>query len=165
MCCVVVTHGKDGCEVHRKDGVVKIEPFVANQIDPTGAGDSFLGGFVGGLVHGLVVPDAALMGNLFGSRTVGQIGLSKFDSRLLQRIKDEVQRRKLHSTSWFESGDDDSMSFTKPGGHEEFHGSLPSSKLGLTCSVPGSVEQVTRAPCNGQQQLLVVSVNDNRFKH
>ena len=53
-------------------------------MDPTSAGDSFLGGFVAGLVHGLPVPDAALVGNLFGSLTVSQIGLPKFDSRLLQ---------------------------------------------------------------------------------
>ena len=83
-CCVVVTHGKDGCEVYWKDGEMKIGPFGANQIDPTGAGDSFLGGFVGGLVHGLVVPDAALLGNFFGSLTVAQIGLPRFDLRLLQ---------------------------------------------------------------------------------
>lgn len=83
-CCVVVTHGKDGCTVYWKDGELEIAPFAANQVDPTGAGDSFLGGFVAGLVHGLAVPDAALVGNLFGSLTVGEIGLPKFDSRLLQ---------------------------------------------------------------------------------
>ncbi|KAK8596276.1 hypothetical protein V6N13_000924 [Hibiscus sabdariffa] len=53
-------------------------------VDPTGVGDSFLGGFVGGLVHGLVVPDVVLVGNLFGSLAVGEIGLPKFDLRLLQ---------------------------------------------------------------------------------
>lgn len=84
MCCVVVTHGKEGCNVYWKDGELEIKPFEANQVDPTGAGDSFLGGFVTGLVHGLPVPDAALVGNLFGSLTVAQIGLPKFDSRLLQ---------------------------------------------------------------------------------
>ncbi|GMJ10762.1 myo-inositol kinase [Hibiscus trionum] len=172
-CCVVVTHGKDGCEVYWKDGEMKIEPFGANQVDPTGAGDSFLGGFVGGLVHGLAVPDAALVGNLFGSLTVGQVGLPKFDLRLLQIIKDEVRRRKLHSTCWFESGDD-SMSFTKPGGHEEFRASLALSKLVSTCSVQecvrdvprsaGSVEQVIGPPCNGQQKLLVGSVYDEPIK-
>ena len=83
-CCVVVTHGKEGCTVYWKDGELEIAPFVTNQVDPTGAGDSFLGGFVAGLVHGLAVPDAALVGNLFGSLTVGQIGLPKFDSMLLQ---------------------------------------------------------------------------------
>lgn len=84
LCCVVVTYGKEGCEVYWRDGKVKISPFLAHQIDPTGAGDSFLGGFVTGLFQGLAVPDAALLGNFFGSMTVAQIGLPKFDSRVLQ---------------------------------------------------------------------------------
>ncbi|XP_021279341.1 inositol 3-kinase [Herrania umbratica] len=168
-CCVLVTHGKDGCEVFWKDGEIKIGPFVANQVDPTGAGDSFLGGFIGGLVHGLVVPDAALLGNLFGSLTVAQIGLPKFDLRLLQRVKDEVQRRKLHSTCSFETRDD-RLSFSKPPGHEEFHASLASTKLVSTCSIqecqqdqprsPRTVEQVICPQCNGQPKLLVNSVFD-----
>ncbi|KAK2652814.1 hypothetical protein Ddye_012670 [Dipteronia dyeriana] len=81
-CCVVVSHGKEGCELYLRDGeMMKILPFSANQVDPTGAGDNFLGGFVAGLVQGLPVPDAALLGNLFGSITVCQIGLPKFDSK------------------------------------------------------------------------------------
>ncbi|KAJ6948257.1 hypothetical protein NC651_002573 [Populus alba x Populus x berolinensis] len=83
-CCVVVTNGKHGCKVYWKDGEVGISPFLANQEDPTGAGDSFFGGFVAGLVQGLAVPDAALLGNLFGSLSVEQVGLPKFDTRLLQ---------------------------------------------------------------------------------
>ncbi|GAV66619.1 PfkB domain-containing protein [Cephalotus follicularis] len=92
-CCVVVTDGKEGCKVFWKDGVMQVSPFAANQVDPTGAGDSFLGGLVAGLVHGLAVPDAALMGNFFGSLTVEHIGLPKFNLRLLQRVRDEFQRR------------------------------------------------------------------------
>lgn len=83
-CCVVVTNGKDGCTIYWKDGELQIAPFPTVQVDPTGAGDSFLGGFVAGLVHGLSVPDAALVGNFFGSLTVGQLGLPKFDLRILQ---------------------------------------------------------------------------------
>lgn len=84
LCFVVVTNGKHGCTVYWKDGEVQIGPFPTNQVDPTGAGDSFLGGFAAGLVQGLSVPDAALLGNFFGSLTVGQIGVPKFDLRLLQ---------------------------------------------------------------------------------
>lgn len=83
-CCVLITNGKEGCTLYWKDGEMQISPFPTVQIDPTGAGDSFLGGFVAGLVQGLAVPDAALLGNLFGSMTVGQIGLPKFELRLLQ---------------------------------------------------------------------------------
>ncbi|XWS74023.1 hypothetical protein CRYUN_Cryun02cG0179900 [Craigia yunnanensis] len=168
-CSVVVTHGKEGCEVYWKDGEMKIGPFGANQIDPTGAGDSFLGGFVGGLVHGLVVPDAALLGNFFGSLTVAQIGLPKFDLRLLQRVNDEVQRRKLHCTCYFERRDDE-LSFTKPPGHEEFQASLASIKLVSTCSIqecqrdlprsPRTEEQVIRPQYNGQPNLLLSYVFD-----
>lgn len=63
---------------------MKTEPFGANQIDSTGGGDSFLGGFVGGLVHSLSVHDAALVANVSGSVTIAQIGLLKFDLRLLR---------------------------------------------------------------------------------
>ncbi|RWW54850.1 hypothetical protein BHE74_00038548 [Ensete ventricosum] len=83
-CCVIVTHGKDGCRVYWKDGELHVSPFQADQIDPTGAGDSFMGGFVSGLVWGLPVPDAVLLGNFFGSLTVTQIGVPKFDQRMLQ---------------------------------------------------------------------------------
>ncbi|KAG2402899.1 Inositol 3-kinase [Vigna angularis] len=68
-CCVVVTHGKDGCEV-----------------DPTGAGDCFLGGFAAGIVRGLSVPDAALLGNFFGSLAVAQVGPLKLDSNMVQTV-------------------------------------------------------------------------------
>ncbi|KAK6916957.1 Carbohydrate kinase PfkB, partial [Dillenia turbinata] len=49
------------------------------QIDPTGAGDSFLEGFVAGLNLGSAVEDATILGNFFGSLTVGYLGLPKFD--------------------------------------------------------------------------------------
>ncbi|GFZ01599.1 pfkB-like carbohydrate kinase family protein [Actinidia rufa] len=63
LCCVLVTNGQDDCTVHWKDEEYQIAPFLAVQIDPTGAGDSFLGGLVAGLVQGLAVPDAAVLGN------------------------------------------------------------------------------------------------------
>lgn len=82
--CVVVTQGKDGCSVYWRDGESHVAPFPANQLDPTGAGDSFFGGFVVGLLWGLTVPDAAVLGNLLGSLTVGQVGVPKFDHIMLE---------------------------------------------------------------------------------
>ncbi|PKA52296.1 fructokinase [Apostasia shenzhenica] len=92
-CCVIVTEGKDGCSVYWKDGEVKVEPFPAVQVDPTGAGDSFLGGFVVGLCWGLTVPDAALLGNFFGALTIGQIGIPKFNHCLVKAVRQELERR------------------------------------------------------------------------
>ncbi|CAH9074411.1 unnamed protein product [Cuscuta epithymum] len=94
QCCVVLTNGNEGCMVFTKDSELKIAPFPTIQVDPTGAGDSFLGGLVTGLTRGLTVPDSALLGNLFGSLTVGQMGHSKFDPRLVQRVKEEVDKRR-----------------------------------------------------------------------
>lgn len=83
-CCVVVTEGKEGCRVYWRDGELHVAPFRANQVDPTGAGDSFFGGFLVGLLWGLTVPDAALLGNLLGSFTVGQVGVPTFDQIMLE---------------------------------------------------------------------------------
>lgn len=126
-CCVVVTSGEDGCTLYWKDGEMQISPFSTVQIDPTGAGDSFLGGLVAGLVQGLAVPDAALIGNFFGSLTVGQIGLPEFDSRLMQKVKDEMQRRKMQY-----DGRDGESRFMKRRGHEQFIASLVAAKLPTT---------------------------------
>ncbi|PIA59404.1 hypothetical protein AQUCO_00400348v1 [Aquilegia coerulea] len=121
-CCVVVTDGKDGCRVYWKDGELQISPFPTTQVDPTGAGDSFLGGLVAGLNWGLSVPDAALLGNFFGSLTVGQIGLPKFEMWLLQRIKDDLLRRRLrcvgHETRTVGS------EFRKSAEHDDLQASL-----------------------------------------
>ncbi|CAG7879864.1 unnamed protein product [Brassica rapa] len=83
-----------------------IPPFKAKRVDPTGAGDSFLGGLVVGLVEGLDVPDAALLGNLFGSLTVEHIGQPKFDLMMLQRVKDEVHRMKKQCNGHSSDHDD-----------------------------------------------------------
>ncbi|KAJ9172493.1 hypothetical protein P3X46_015723 [Hevea brasiliensis] len=155
-CCVVVTKGEDGCKVCWKDGEMEISPFLANQEDPTGAGDSFLGGFVTGLMQGLAVPDAALLGNFFGSLTVEQIGLPKFDSRLLQRVKDEVQRRKTQCLHY--EGNYDELMFLKPEGHEQFHSSLGAAKLLTQHSIQESKD------CSGQPKLAVNPVNDEAMQ-
>lgn len=167
LCCVVVTNGEDGCTVYWKDGEYRIAPFPTVQVDPTGAGDSFLGGFVAGLVHGLAVPDAALLGNFCGSLTVGHVGLPKFDSKLLQRVKDEVVKRKMQYSCCLD-GQDDGLKFEKPLGHDQFHASLAAAKLATACSIrecqqdlhnsPTTIEQDIHQQCTGQHKHLTTSV-------
>nr|GMD25279.1 inositol 3-kinase [Ipomoea batatas] len=165
-CCVVVTNGKEGCTVYRKDRELQIAPFPTTQVDPTGAGDSFLGGLVAGLVHGLSVPEAALLGNLFGSLTVGQIGLSKFDSWQLQRVKDEILRRRLQSFGCQEKQAED-PNIVKTADLEMFHTALSAAK-----SVPAyslqeckrDLPNSPRAKCSEQQRFLVHSVCEEPLK-
>ncbi|KAL9260176.1 Inositol 3-kinase-like protein [Drosera capensis] len=128
MCCVVITNGKNGCRVCWSDGEVNVGAFEAVEVDPTGAGDSFLGGFVGGLVMGLDVADAGLLGNFLGALTVEQVGLPKFDDKLMQRVKTEVQKRRLQyngSNVEKEVG----IRFLKSADHDQFRESLAAVKL------------------------------------
>ncbi|KAJ1696844.1 hypothetical protein LUZ63_005356 [Rhynchospora breviuscula] len=122
FCCVLVTEGKDGCRVYWKDGELHVAPFPANQVDPTGAGDSFFGGLVVGLLWGLTVPDAALLGNLLGSVTVGQVGVPQFDPVMLEKLK-----QVLNSMAAPRKGSDANdalFKFQKSSRHDEFQASL-----------------------------------------
>ncbi|VFQ91362.1 unnamed protein product [Cuscuta campestris] len=150
-CCVVVTNGSDGCTVFTEDSGTKIAPFPTIQVDPTGAGDSFLGGLVAGLAHGLPVPDSALLGNFFGSLTVGQMGHAKFDPNLLQRVKGEVVGRK--------GKDEDDQFFTV------LDGARSSSSSSGACFLPeeckrelpaGNTVPAPGSKCGDQQRFSLV---------
>ncbi|KAL6967677.1 inositol 3-kinase [Sarracenia purpurea var. burkii] len=156
-CCVVVTSGKDGCTVYWKDGQYQIAPFPTVQIDPTGAGDSFFGGLVAGLVQGLAVPDAALLGNFWGSLTVEHIGLPKLDSKLLQRVKAEVRKRKMQCNCCLD-GRDDGLKFVKPLGHDQFRASLGAAKSTTSCSVLEHQEDLPSSRLAIEHKLLLNSV-------
>ncbi|KAL3850593.1 hypothetical protein ACJIZ3_012475 [Penstemon smallii] len=168
-CCVVVTNGKDGCTVYCGDGEQRIAPFPTVQVDPTGAGDSFLGGFVCGLANGLAVPDAALLGNFFGSLTVGQIGLPQFDFRLLQAVKDEVYKKRFQIIGCHKK-QNDNLIFVKPLDHEEFLAALGAAKTKATClsqecqcplpSLPRVAESHNHLPCSGHPKLFPNTICD-----
>ncbi|XP_042406235.1 inositol 3-kinase-like isoform X1 [Zingiber officinale] len=127
-CCVIVTQGKDGCRIYWKDGEMDVSPFQAEEVDPTGAGDSFLGGFVAGLVWGLTIPDAALLGNFFGSLTVTQVGVPKFNDRMLKHVKEELRR--VGQPDVRSSGSSFLSDFGKSDMHRIFHeGLVEAAKL------------------------------------
>ncbi|KAM0941456.1 putative carbohydrate/purine kinase, PfkB, carbohydrate kinase PfkB, ribokinase, inositol 3-kinase [Dioscorea sansibarensis] len=121
-CCVILTQGKDGCSLFWKEGHSQVLPFPTVQIDPTGAGDSFLGAFVAGLAMGLGVQESALLGNFFGSLTVGQMGIPKFDQKMMQKIKQELER----NATWNDGlcGRNDAPKFQKSLMHEELRAFL-----------------------------------------
>ncbi|XP_027332439.1 inositol 3-kinase isoform X2 [Abrus precatorius] len=141
-CCVVVTHGKDGCEVFCKDGAFRVAPFEADQVDPTGAGDCFLGGFAAGIVRGLAVPDAALVGNFFGSLAVAQVGPPKLDVNLFQ---DEMHKRKVQDDPCLERREE-WPGFQKPPDEDQFYASLVAVKGIIMCEIQESEWNLLSSP-------------------
>ncbi|KAI9073607.1 hypothetical protein K1719_044419 [Acacia pycnantha] len=113
---------KEGCRVYWKDGDMEIAPFSVSQVDPTGAGDGFFGGFVAGLVQGLAVSDAAILGNFFGSLTVSQVGPPKLNTMLSRMVKDEIHKRRKTERN------NAMLSFEKAHEEEQFYASLSAAK-------------------------------------
>jgi len=86
--CLIVTEGKNGSRIYSKDREFRVPAFPAIEVDPTGAGDSFLAGFSAGLYQGLPVEQAVLMGNYFGGLAVAQVGIPVFTATHLEAIEE-----------------------------------------------------------------------------
>ncbi|KAL3680716.1 hypothetical protein R1sor_023672 [Riccia sorocarpa] len=97
LTCVIVTEGANGSKVYGKETEWRIPPFVATDVDPTGAGDSFLAGFSAGLYQGLSVYQAARMGNYFGALAVEQVGVPSFKPHQLEKLQ-ELRRSQMEAS-------------------------------------------------------------------
>ena len=73
---VVLKQGKEGCSIFSKDYQegLKINGFKANEIDPTGAGDSFGGAFIIGYLAGWDLEKSAKFANAVGALKVEYFG-------------------------------------------------------------------------------------------
>jgi adenosine kinase len=86
---VIVTLGESGSKIISKDRETIIPAAKAKKVeDPTGAGDSYRGGLISGLVRGKGIEDAARLGSICASFTVEcygtqeyQFTLEEFDER------------------------------------------------------------------------------------
>lgn len=67
------------------DDTLKIPPYSAEEVDPTGAGDSFLAAFASGICNGLSPIQAVHKGNYFGSLAVAQVGVPKISEEDIER--------------------------------------------------------------------------------
>jgi adenosine kinase len=76
---VIVTLGESGSKVIRPDGETIIQAAKAKKVeDPTGAGDSYRGGLIGGLVRGMSIEDAAKLGSVCASFAVECYGTQDY---------------------------------------------------------------------------------------
>jgi ribokinase len=71
---VALKLGKAGCLVCSKDRCHRIPGFVIEVRDTTGAGDGFDAGFIAGLLRGLDLIGAALLGNAMGAVIAASVG-------------------------------------------------------------------------------------------
>jgi len=73
---IVLKQGKNGCTIFsqkNRDGI-KVSGFKANEIDPTGAGDSFGGAFIVGYLAGWDLEKTARFANAVGAKKVEFFG-------------------------------------------------------------------------------------------
>ncbi len=71
---VVVKRGKEGAIVVEQDNDFDVSPYSIEEIDPTGAGDSFDAGFVHGLIEGKDLKEATRFANATGALAVTSRG-------------------------------------------------------------------------------------------
>jgi cytidine kinase len=92
----IIKKGENGAILFTKEGLVfPASAFFLDEIvDPTGAGDSFAGGFLGhiarkGMMDFATIKEAVIYGNVMGSFAVEDFGIK----RLLSITKDDVENR------------------------------------------------------------------------
>ena len=92
----IIKKGENGAILFTKEGLVfpAAAFFLDEIVDPTGAGDSFAGGFLGhiarkGVMDFATMKEAVIYGNVMGSFTVEDFGIK----RLLSITKDDVENR------------------------------------------------------------------------
>jgi sugar/nucleoside kinase (ribokinase family) len=79
---VIVTLGKDGAAVSVENKLHRVPAYVVNKVvDPTGAGDAFIGGFLAEYVRGEDCSWSSYVGSAVASFVVEGIGPMNFGSR------------------------------------------------------------------------------------
>jgi adenosine kinase len=76
---IIMTMGEQGSQISTPDGGISIPAAKAKIVqDPTGAGDSYRGGLLSGLVHGKDIEESARMGSVCASFSVECHGTQEY---------------------------------------------------------------------------------------
>ena len=76
---IIVTKGEHGSQIYTPNGEINIPAVKAKIVqDPTGAGDSYRGGLISGLVRGKDIEESARMGSVCASFTVECYGTQEY---------------------------------------------------------------------------------------
>jgi sugar/nucleoside kinase (ribokinase family) len=93
---VVVTQGPEGCMVNHQGQIRHIPSFPTQEVDATGAGDSFAGAFLANYLHTGDIDVAAKWGNAAGALNVREVGC-----RCLQQATRKDLEVLVHATRSF----------------------------------------------------------------
>ena len=88
---VIVTQGRKGCLVNQQGSIQHVPSYTVNEVDGTGAGDSFAGAFLASYLRDKDVIKAAKWGNAAGALNVQKIGCVCLAEATYQDLKNLVQ--------------------------------------------------------------------------
>lgn len=71
---VVLKNGSEGCRIYAGDQVIDVPSFQVEEVDPTGAGDTFCGAFLTALTEGMSLKDCGRFANAAGAMSVRKQG-------------------------------------------------------------------------------------------
>ena len=95
--CVVIKRGSKGCLIKTRESQIEVPAYAhAKAADTTGAGDSFVAGFVRGLKNGMSLEDCGRFGCAVASCTVEKLGANAAieSEELPMRRYNEMMQRK-----------------------------------------------------------------------
>jgi len=95
---VLIKKGEHGCSLFSRRGMFQLPAFPVPDVqDPTGAGDTFAGGFIGALAAGGRVSEARLRRALVYGSVVASFGVEAFSLDRLDRLTRRVLAQRVHA--------------------------------------------------------------------
>ena len=71
---VVLKNGEAGCQIYLKDEIYNVSSILVNEVDPTGAGDTFCGAFLVALLESKDLVECGRFANIAGALSVRKLG-------------------------------------------------------------------------------------------
>ena len=71
---MIFKNGEAGCKIYSGDEVIEAPSFQVEEVDPTGAGDTFAGAFLAVLVEGKSLAECGRFANAAGAMSVRKQG-------------------------------------------------------------------------------------------
>ena len=95
---IVIKQGSEGCEIYSKDMEIpiKVPSFKIDEVDPTGAGDSFDAGFLCAYVENKSLADCGILANACGALNTTKLGPMEgvFGRKI---VDDFIFKNKIHT--------------------------------------------------------------------